>query len=85
MFGDTLRSSMETVSDRVTWTTSPQPVEKSRWRFPPPSEWPDQDLVAAGADLEVSTLVDAYGRGLFPMLVSGMPGVKCICSTIGAG
>jgi len=59
----------------VTWTTTPQPVESSRWRFPPPSEWPDQDLVAAGADLEPSTLIDAYARGLFPMLVSGMPGV----------
>jgi len=75
MFGGTLRSSAETLSDRVTWTKSPQPVESSRWRFPPPSEWPDQDLVAAGADLEASTLVDAYSRGLFPMLVSGMPGV----------
>ena len=59
----------------MTWTTAPQPVESSPWRFPPPSEWPDQDLVAAGADLEPSTLIDAYSRGLFPMLVSGMPGV----------
>jgi leucyl/phenylalanyl-tRNA--protein transferase len=59
----------------VTWTTPPQPVESSRWQFPPPSEWPDQDLIAAGADLDPSTLVDAYRRGLFPMLVSGMPGV----------
>ena len=27
------------------------------------------------ADLDPSTLIDAYRRGLFPMLVSGMPGV----------
>jgi leucyl/phenylalanyl-tRNA--protein transferase len=59
----------------VSWTTKPQPVESTRWRFPPSSEWPDQDLVAGGADLEPSTLIDAYGRGLFPMLVSGLPGV----------
>ncbi len=28
---------------------------------------PDEDLVAAGADLEVDTLLAAYRRGLFPM------------------
>lgn len=28
---------------------------------------PDEDLVAAGADLEVGTLLSAYRRGLFPM------------------
>jgi leucyl/phenylalanyl-tRNA---protein transferase len=63
------------LSARVTWTTSPQPVESSRWRFPPPSEWPDQDLIAGGADLEPPTLIDAYRRGLFPMIVSGLPDV----------
>jgi leucyl/phenylalanyl-tRNA--protein transferase len=63
------------LSARVTWTTAPHPVESSRWRFPPSSEWPDQDLIAAGADLEPPTLIDAYRRGLFPMLVSGMPDV----------
>jgi leucyl/phenylalanyl-tRNA--protein transferase len=59
----------------VTWTTPPQPVADSHWRFPSPAEWPDQDLVAGGADLAPSTLVDAYRRGLFPMLVNGLPGV----------
>jgi leucyl/phenylalanyl-tRNA--protein transferase len=63
------------LSARVTWTTPPQPVENSRWRFPPASDWPDQDLIAAGADLEPATLIDAYRHGLFPMIVSGMPGV----------
>jgi leucyl/phenylalanyl-tRNA---protein transferase len=56
----------------VTWTTTPEPVGSSHWRFPPASEWPEQDLVAGGADLEPSTLIDAYCRGLFPMLVSGI-------------
>jgi leucyl/phenylalanyl-tRNA--protein transferase len=50
-------------------------VGSSRWRFPPPDEWPDQDLVAGGADLEPATLIDAYRRGLFPMAVNGLPGV----------
>ena len=45
----------------------PQPVGKSPWRLPPPSEWPDTDLLAVGADLEPATVIDAYRRGLFPM------------------
>lgn len=59
----------------MTWTTRPEPLQESRWRFPPASEWPDQDLVAGGADLEPATLIDAYRRGLFPMNVAGLPGV----------
>ena len=39
----------------------------SPWSFPPPSEWPDDDLIAIGADLAPATLVTAYRRGLFPM------------------
>jgi len=54
---------------RVTWNTPPQPVGQSHWRFAPSAEWPEQDLVAGGADLEPSTLIDAYRRGLFPMPV----------------
>ena len=49
------------------WEGVPQPVGKSRWRLPPPPEWPDSDLLAVGADLEPDTVVDAYRRGLFPM------------------
>jgi leucyl/phenylalanyl-tRNA--protein transferase len=59
----------------VSWNSHPQPVGSSRWRFPPADEWPDQDLVAGGADLDPATVVDAYRRGLFPMAVTGLPGV----------
>jgi leucyl/phenylalanyl-tRNA--protein transferase len=52
------------------WEATPQPVGKSRWRFPPPSEWPDSDLLTLGADLEPATAIDAYRRGVFPMGVS---------------
>ena len=34
---------------------------------PPPDQWPDQDVIAAGADLEPATLLAAYRRGIFPM------------------
>ena len=57
------------------WATPPQPIEESRWRFPLPSELPDGDIVSLGRDLEPSTVVNAYRRGIFPMEVSGLPGV----------
>jgi len=53
----------------------PEPVGRSRWRIPAASEWPVDDLVSAGGDLEVSTLIDAYRHGLFPMEITGLPGV----------
>ena len=59
----------------VNWATRPQLVEDSRWRFPPPSEWPESDLLSIGGDLQPSTVVNAYRRGVFPMEVSGLPGV----------
>lgn len=59
----------------VTWTTTPKPLEASQWRFPDASQWSEQDLVAGGADLDPATLIDAYRRGLFPMNVSGLPGL----------
>jgi leucyl/phenylalanyl-tRNA--protein transferase len=57
------------------WATTPQPVGESRWPFPPPSELPEGDLVSVGGDLEPSTVVHAYRRGIFPMEVTGLPGV----------
>ena len=51
----------------TSWDAAPQPVGKSRWRLPLPSEWPDSDLLALGADLEPATIINAYRRGMFPM------------------
>lgn len=42
------------------------PLGPSSWVFDS-STWPDDDCVAAGADLEPSTIVDAYRAGAFPM------------------
>ena len=53
------------------WSSPPRAVGESRWRFPPPREWPDGDVVAAGGDLAPATLVAAYRQGLFPMVVDG--------------
>lgn len=44
----------------------PTPLPPSPWDFDA-SGWPDADCVAAGADLEPSTLVAAYRHGAFPM------------------
>ena len=60
---------------RVDWATKPEPVGGTRWRFPSPAEMPESDLVTVGGDLEPSTLIHAYRRGIFPMEVTGMPGV----------
>ena len=57
------------------WATKPEPVGDSRWRLPLPSQLPDRDLVGVGADLQPSTVVNAYRRGIFPMEVTGLPGV----------
>ncbi len=57
------------------WTTKPQPVEGSRWRFPRPLEMPESDLVSVGGDLQPSTLVHAYRQGIFPMEVTELSGV----------
>ena len=45
---------------------TPHPLPHSSWDFDP-SSWPDEDCVAGGADLEPSTIVEAYRCGLFPM------------------
>jgi len=57
------------------WNTKPQAVGGTRWRFPAPAEMPESDLVTIGGDLEPSTLIHAYRQGIFPMEVTGMPGV----------
>jgi leucyl/phenylalanyl-tRNA--protein transferase len=59
----------------VDWEAKPEPVGESRWRFPLAGELPAGDLVSVGGDLQPSTLVHAYRRGIFPMEVTGMPGV----------
>lgn len=57
------------------WATKPQAVEGTRWRFPSLSEMPESDLVTIGGDLLPSTLIQAYRQGIFPMEVTGLPGV----------
>jgi leucyl/phenylalanyl-tRNA--protein transferase len=59
----------------TSWNATPLPVGKSRWRFSPPSEWPDGDFVELGADLEPSTVIHAYRRGIFPMAISELAGM----------
>ena len=49
---------------------SPEPVGPSRWQLPDARLLAaDEDFAGIGADLEPSTLVDAYSHGLFPMPV----------------
>ena len=43
----------------------------SRWDLPDPGAG-DGEVVAVGGDLEASTILDAYRRGLFPMRVDGL-------------
>jgi leucyl/phenylalanyl-tRNA--protein transferase len=42
------------------------PLAPSPWVFDP-NDWPDDDCVAAGADLAPGTLLEAYRCGAFPM------------------
>jgi leucyl/phenylalanyl-tRNA---protein transferase len=57
------------------WQSIPGAVAESGWRFPSPSEMPEGDLISVGGDLEPSTIVSAYRRGIFPMEVTGLAGV----------
>jgi leucyl/phenylalanyl-tRNA--protein transferase len=50
--------------------TPPTPLPPSLYDFDP-SDWPDDDCIVAGADLEPSTIVDAYRHGAFPMPQAG--------------
>ena len=60
----------------TSWDAPPQPVGASRWRIPAPLEWPDGDLLSVGGDLEPSTLIGGYRRGVFPMEIPGLPGMR---------
>ncbi len=51
------------------WLSRPEPAGTTRWAFPPPSAWPDGDVIAIGGDLEPGTLIAAYRAGIFPMVV----------------
>ena len=46
-----------------------QPPTECRWQFLPQAEWPDDEVVAIGADLEPDTVLYAYAHGMFPMYV----------------
>lgn len=56
------------------WNTQPAPLGPARWSFPPPASWPEQDVIAAGGDLEPATLIAAYRCGLFPMTLAELGG-----------
>jgi leucyl/phenylalanyl-tRNA--protein transferase len=49
------------------WDRVPASVGECRWAFP--DEFPDDELIAVGADLAPSTILAGYRRGLFPMPV----------------
>ena len=51
---------------------TPAPLPSSRFRFPDPRRADAAGLVASGGDLEPSTLVAAYRRGIFPWPAEGL-------------
>jgi leucyl/phenylalanyl-tRNA---protein transferase len=51
------------------WQTRPRLDGATRWSFPPPDAWPDNDIIAMGGDLEPPTIISAYRSGIFPMVV----------------
>src|SRR5947207_570168 len=59
----------------TTWTSTPTPVGESPWAFPPASQWPEDEVIAIGADLDAATLIAAYRCGLFPMELHGARGL----------
>ena len=52
---------------QTTWDSIPDELGLCGWEFPPLENWPDSDLVGSGADLEPSTLIHGYRRGVFAM------------------
>jgi leucyl/phenylalanyl-tRNA--protein transferase len=55
---------------------SPLPLDPGEcvWEFPSAARADEHGIVCVGADLEPSTLVAAYRRGLFPMRLGGRAG-----------
>jgi leucyl/phenylalanyl-tRNA--protein transferase len=51
------------------WNARPEPVGAPHWSFPPPSDWPAGDAIAIGGDLDPATVIGAYRRGIFPMVL----------------
>jgi|GEM_PF-5596637 len=51
----------------------PQPVPPSAWMLPDAEHADEDGVVGVGADLDPSTLVDAYRRGIFPWPHPGVP------------
>jgi leucyl/phenylalanyl-tRNA--protein transferase len=51
------------------WQSRPRLDGTTRWSFPPPDAWPDNDIIAMGGDLEPATIISAYRSGIFPMVV----------------
>jgi leucyl/phenylalanyl-tRNA---protein transferase len=47
-------------------TPPPRPLPPCRLRFPDPARADAEGLLAEGGDLEPSTLIEAYRRGIFP-------------------
>ena len=56
----------------VARTTRPAPLPACRFRFPDPRRTGADGLVATGGDLEPSTLIAAYRRGIFPWPAEGI-------------
>lgn len=45
---------------------APQPMPLSPWQFPDPASADAGGLIASGGDFDPSTILVAYGRGIFP-------------------
>jgi leucyl/phenylalanyl-tRNA--protein transferase len=56
----------------VLGTGPPAPVAACRFRFPDPRRADAAGLVASGGDLDPSTLIAAYRRGIFPWPAEGI-------------
>ncbi len=68
----------QVAADHMKSPSSPLPWLEAGQRFPPVNEaWgpgePAPGLLAAGSDLNVKTLIDAYGHGIFPWFSEGQP------------